>query len=58
MTFIKGRLVVEYFMELDEANKLIRWVVGGFCSIIPLLMILTYIWTDQLVSFSHSIIGE
>ena len=55
MTFLKGRLVIDNFMELEEASPVIRWVVVGFCTIIPMLMILTYIWTDQLVSFSQSI---
>ncbi|MCP4078270.1 MAG: cytochrome C oxidase subunit IV family protein [Gammaproteobacteria bacterium] len=58
MTFLKGRLVIDYFMELDEASKIIRRVVSSFSTIIPLLMILTYIWGDQLVSFSQSIIGQ
>jgi len=58
ITFLKGRLVIDYFMELNEASRIIRWVVGSFCTIIPALMILTYIWTDQLVSFSQSILGE
>jgi len=58
MTFLKGRLVIDYFMELDEASKVIRRVVGSFSTIIPLMMILTYIWGDHLVSFSQSIIGQ
>jgi len=58
MTFLKGRLVIDYFMELDEASKVIRRVVGSFSTIIPLLMILTYLLEDQLVSFSQSIIGQ
>jgi len=57
MTLIKGRLVIDYFMELDEASPIIRRVVGGFCAIIPLLLVVTYVWTDQLVQFSQSLLG-
>lgn len=58
ITFLKGRIVVDFFMELGEAKRVIQWVVAGFCSIIPLLMIVTYIWPDKLVSISQSIIGK
>lgn len=58
MTYLKGRLVIDYFMELEEARPIIRNVVTGFSTIIPLLMVLTYLWTDQLVSFSELILGN
>jgi caa(3)-type oxidase subunit IV len=58
ITLLKARLVIDHFMQLNEANRMIRWVVGGFSTIIPILMILTYIWTDQLVSFSQKILGN
>lgn len=53
---IKGRLVIDYFMELAEASPLIRRMVGGFCAIIPVLMVVTYVWSDLLVLFSQSIL--
>lgn len=58
MTYLKGRLVIDYFMELEEARPIIRNVVTGFSTIIPLLMVLTFLWTDQLVSFSELILGN
>ena len=58
MTLVKARLVVDYFMELEDASPLIRRVVGAFCAIIPLLMIITYVWSEKLVWFSGIIIGN
>ncbi len=59
MTFLKGRLVITYFMELDQkTSPIIRWVAASFCSLIPLLMIITYLWADQLARLSQSFIGQ
>lgn len=57
ITLIKGRLVIDHFMELGEASPIIRRVVGSFCAIIPLMMVFTYVWSDLLVQFSQAIIG-
>ncbi len=56
ITWIKGQLVIVHFLELREANPVIRQVVFGFCAIIPILMVVTYIWSAQLVRLSQSIL--
>ena len=45
---IKGRLVIDYFMELVNANRTIRRMVRLYGIAIPLLLILTYLFAPQI----------
>lgn len=44
ITAIKGRMVIDYFMELNDASPIIRRVTKTFGMIVPLLMIATFLW--------------
>ena len=48
ITAVKGRLVMDKFMELGEASPLIRRVVRGFGLLVPLLMLVVYLWGPDL----------
>jgi hypothetical protein len=44
ITAIKGRMVIDYFMELNDASPFIRRVAKTFGMIVPLLMVVTFLW--------------
>lgn len=48
MTVFKGRLVIDHFMELGQASAVIRRVVGIFGLLVPLLLLVTWLWGPQL----------
>jgi hypothetical protein len=47
-TAVKGRLVIDRFMELGEASAVIRRVVWGFGLLVPLLILVVYLWGPEL----------
>lgn len=51
MTF-KGRMVIDHFMELTHAHQTIRWTVRLYAVVIPLLLILTYLFGPQIASIT------
>lgn len=46
ITAIKGRMVIDYFMELNDASPSIRRVTKTFGMMVPLLMVATFLWRD------------
>jgi len=44
ITAIKGRMVIDCFMELNDATPFIRRVAKTFGMIVPLLMVATFLW--------------
>ncbi|HHH38358.1 MAG TPA: thiosulfate reductase [Sedimenticola sp.] len=44
VTLLKGRLVIDGFMELGGASPVIRRVVGLFGLLVPLLMVVAWLW--------------
>ncbi|MEN8213357.1 MAG: cytochrome C oxidase subunit IV family protein [Pseudomonadota bacterium] len=48
ITAVKGRMVIDYFMELNDATPSIRWVARVFGMMVPVLMVVTYIWGAAL----------
>lgn len=44
----KGRLVIDYFMELNEANDTIRQLVRSYFYFFPLLILLCDVFSEQL----------
>lgn len=49
---VKGRLVIDYFLELAHADPTLRWTVRLYALVIPLLLILTYLLGPQLASMT------
>lgn len=48
----KGRLVIDDFMELLNANRTIRTLMRGYFYIIPVLIFVTDLFSEQLAAIS------
>ncbi len=48
MMVLKGRMVIDHFMELADANPSIRRMVRLYGVTIPLLLVLTYLFGPQI----------
>lgn len=49
---VKGRLVIDFFMELGGANRTIRRLVRLYGMAIPLLLILSYLFATQIAQMT------
>jgi cytochrome c oxidase subunit IV len=49
---IKGRIIVDYFMELKGANKLLRTLMQVYFYVIPLMIIVVYLFPEQIASWA------
>ena len=49
---IKGRIIVDYFMELKEANPILRALMRAYFFVIPALIILTYLFPEQIAEWT------
>jgi len=45
---LKGRLVIDHYMEMTSANTRIRRVLHLFVAIVPLLVLFSHGWSDVL----------
>jgi hypothetical protein len=45
---VKGRLVIDHYMEMSDANTRIRRVLHVFVTVVPLLVLLSHGWSDAL----------
>lgn len=45
---IKGRIVVDHFMELKHANIVLRRLMRGYFYVIPGLMIIVYLFPELI----------
>ncbi|MBA1444918.1 MAG: cytochrome C oxidase subunit IV family protein [Chromatiales bacterium] len=45
----KGRMIVDHFMELINANRYIRASMRLYFYIIPLMIVLTYLFPEAIV---------
>lgn len=50
---IKGRLVIDHFMELTHANRHIRRTVRLYGVAIPLLLVLTHLFGPQVARMTQ-----
>ena len=48
----KGRMVIDYFMELGDAHPSIRRLVRLYVTVLPLLAILTYLFGSQIAQLT------
>ncbi|WP_456377304.1 cytochrome C oxidase subunit IV family protein [Thiolapillus sp.] len=53
ITALKGRLLIDQFMELDQASPIIRRIVRAFGLVVPALMILTYLLGPELAQVTQ-----
>jgi len=49
----KGRLVIDHFMELTQANDTIRNLVRSYFYFFPMLVLLTDIFSEQLAAITR-----
>ncbi|HHJ36417.1 MAG TPA: thiosulfate reductase [Gammaproteobacteria bacterium] len=49
---IKGRIIVDYFMELKEAHTILRTLMQLYFYVIPALIILVYLFPEQIVKWT------
>lgn len=49
---IKGRIIVDYFMELKHANKFLRGLMQVYFYVIPVLILLVYLYPDQIARWA------
>lgn len=43
---VKGRLVIDHYMEITPAHPRIRRILHGFVTVVPLLVIFSHGWGD------------
>lgn len=49
---IKGRIIVDYFMELKNSNKVLRTLMRVYFYVIPAMIILVYLFPEQIAKFT------
>lgn len=49
---IKGRIIVDHFMELKHAHKLLRGLMRTYFYVIPSLIIIVYLFPEQIASWT------
>ena len=49
---IKGRIIVDYFMELKHANKVVRTLMQVYFYVIPALIILVYLFPEFIARWT------
>jgi len=49
---IKGRIIVDYFMELKDANLVVRTLMRVYFYVIPALIILVYLFPKQIANWT------
>ena len=51
-TCYKGIVVIDHFMELKHANKYLRYLMRSYFLIFPSLIILTYLFPEQIANLT------
>lgn len=49
---VKGRIIVDYFMELKEAHVVLRTLMRVYFYVIPGLIILVYLFPEQIAQWT------
>lgn len=49
---IKGRIIVDHFMELKNAHVVLRTLMRVYFYLIPALVILVYLFPEQIAKFT------
>lgn len=45
---LKGRLVIDHYMEMTSANTRFRRVLHAFVTLVPLLVLFSHGWSDVI----------
>ena len=49
---IKGRIIVDYFMELKHSHYILRTLMQAYFYVIPALIILVYLFPEQIAEWT------
>jgi cytochrome c oxidase subunit IV len=49
---VKGRIIVDYFMELKDSHIILRALMRIYFYVIPALIILVYLFPEQIAEWS------
>ena len=49
---VKGRIIVDYFMELKQAHPVLRGLMRTYFYVIPSLIIIVYLFPEQIASWT------
>lgn len=49
---IKGRIIVDYFMELKHSHVVLRTLMQVYFYVIPALIILVYLFPEQIANWT------
>lgn len=49
---IKGRIIVDYFMELKHSHYILRGLMQAYFYVIPALIILVYLFPEQIAAWT------
>ena len=49
---IKGRIIVDHFMELKDSHVVLRTLMRVYFYVIPALIILVYLFPDQIAKWT------
>lgn len=49
---IKGRIIVDYFMELKESHIVLRTLMRVYFYVIPALIILVYLFPEEIAAWT------
>lgn len=49
---IKGRIIVDYFMELKESHIILRTLMRLYFFVIPAMIILVYLYPEQIAKWT------
>jgi len=49
---IKGRIIVDYFMELKDSHVVLRTLMQVYFYVIPALIILVYLFPEQIAKWT------
>ena len=49
---IKGRIIVDYFMELKDAHVVLRTLMQVYYYVIPAFIILTFLFPEYIVQWT------
>lgn len=52
MMAVKGRLVIDHFLELGNAHHSIRKLVRLYANVIPALVVITYLFGPQIAQLT------
>ncbi len=49
---VKGRVIVDHFMELKHSHKILRTLMQVYFYVIPVLIILVYLFPEQIAKWT------